>query len=87
MPGSGEPRCPDHDAPLKAQTIGQMVDQVLGMPEDARLMLLAPVIRGRKGEHAHIFQSLRAQGFIRVRVDGLVVDLDDVPELEKKQEA
>ena len=81
----GEPRCPDHDAPLKAQTIGQMVDQVLGMPEDARLMLLAPVIRGRKGEHAHIFQSLRAQGFIRVRVDGLVVDLDDVPELEKNK--
>jgi excinuclease ABC subunit A len=81
----GEPRCPDHDEPLKAQTIGQMVDQVLGMPEDARLMLLAPVIRGRKGEHAHIFQSLRAQGFIRVRVDGLVVDLDDVPELEKNK--
>ena len=85
MPGLANPVAPDHDAPLKAQTIGQMVDQVLGMPEDARLMLLAPVIRGRKGEHAHIFQSLRAQGFIRVRVDGLVVDLDDVPELEKNK--
>jgi len=81
----GEPRCPDHSEPLKAQTISQMVDQVLGLPESSKLMLLAPVVRGRKGEHAHIFQSLRAQGFIRVRVDGLVVDLDDVPELEKNK--
>lgn len=81
----GEPRCPDHNEPLKAQTISQMVDQVLALPEDSKLMLLAPVVRGRKGEHAHIFQSLRAQGFIRVRVDGLVVDLDDVPELEKNK--
>ena len=60
----GEPRCPDHNEPLKAQTISQMVDQVLALPEDSKLMLLAPVVRGRKGEHAHIFQSLRAQGFI-----------------------
>lgn len=81
----GEPRCPEHDEPLKAQTIGQMVDQVLALPEDSKLMLLAPIIRGRKGEHAHIFQNLRAQGFIRVRIDGLVVDLDDVPELEKNK--
>ncbi len=81
----GEPRCPDHNEPLKAQTISQMVDQVLALPEDFKLMLLAPVVRGRKGEHAHIFQSLRSQGFIRVRVDGLVVDLDDVPELEKNK--
>ena len=81
----GEPRCPDHNELLKAQTISQMVDQVLALPEDSKLMLLAPVVRGRKGEHAHIFQSLRAQGFIRVRVDGLVVDLDDVPELEKNK--
>lgn len=81
----GEPRCPDHNEPLKAQTISQMVDQVLALPENSKLMLLAPVVRGRKGEHAHVFQSLRAQGFIRVRVDGLVVDLDDVPELEKNK--
>ncbi len=81
----GEPRCPEHNEPLAAQTISQMVDQVLALPEDARLMLLAPIIRGRKGEHAHVFQGLRAQGFIRVRVDGLVVDLDDVPELEKNK--
>jgi len=81
----GEPRCPDHKEPLAAQTISQMVDQALALPEDTGLMLLAPIIRGRKGEHAHVFQSLRAQGFIRVRVDGLIVDLDDVPELEKNK--
>lgn len=81
----GEPRCPEHNEPLKAQTIGQMVDQVLTLPEDSKLMLLAPVVRGRKGEHAHIFQSLLAQGFIRARIDGLVVDLDDAPELEKNK--
>ncbi|HEB27829.1 MAG TPA: excinuclease ABC subunit UvrA [Porticoccus sp.] len=81
----GEPRCPEHSEPLKAQTIGQMVDQVLALPEDSKLMLLAPVVRGRKGEHAHIFQNLLAQGFIRARIDGLVVDLDDAPELEKNK--
>jgi|TARA_B110000503_G_scaffold24418_1_gene38532 excinuclease ABC subunit A len=82
---AGEPRCPDHDAPLKAQTISQMVDQVLALPCDSKLILLAPIIRDRKGEHAHIFQNMRAQGFIRARVDGLVVDLDDVPVLEKNK--
>ena len=82
---AGEPRCPDHGEPLQAQTISQMVDQVLALPENSKLLLLAPVIRDRKGEHLHIFQQLRAQGFVRVRVDGLVVDLDDVPELEKNK--
>ena len=81
----GEPRCPEHGEPLAAQTISQMVDQVLALPDESRLMLLAPIIRGRKGEHIHVFQTLRAQGFIRVRVDGLVVDLDDVPVLEKNK--
>ena len=81
----GEPRCPEHNEPLAAQTISQMVDQVLALPDESRLMLLAPIIRGRKGEHIHVFQTLRAQGFIRVRVDGLVVDLDDVPILEKNK--
>jgi len=81
----GEPRCPEHGEPLAAQTISQMVDQVLALPDESRLMLLAPIIRGRKGEHIHVFQTLRAQGFIRVRVDGLVVDLDDVPVLEKNR--
>lgn len=78
----GTPRCPDHDAPLEAQTIGQMVDTVLAMPEDKRLMLLAPVVRDRKGEHAQVFDALRAQGYVRVRVDGVVHEIDAVPKLE-----
>ena len=82
---AGEPKCPDHDAPLKAQTISQMVDQVLALPHDSKLILLAPIVRDRKGEHAHIFQNMRAQGFIRARIDGLVVDLDDIPSLEKNK--
>lgn len=81
----GEPRCPEHDEPLSAQTISEMVDQVLALPEGTKLMLLAPVIRDRKGEHLHVFDSLRRDGFVRVRVDGIVVDLDDVPQLDKKK--
>ena len=82
---AGEPKCPDHNTDLKAQTISQMVDQVLALPRDSKLMLLAPIIKDRKGEHAHIFQNMRAQGFIRARIDGLVVDLDDIPILEKNK--
>ncbi len=81
----GDPRCPAHDVTLKAQTITQMVDAVLSMPEGSKLMLLAPIVRDRKGEHLHIFEQMRAAGFIRVRVDGIVVDLDDVPALDKKK--
>ena len=81
----GDPRCPTHGVTLKAQTVTQMVDAVLAMPEGSKLMLLAPVVRDRKGEHLHIFEQLRAAGFIRVRVDGIVVDLDDVPTLDKKK--
>ena len=62
-----------------------MVDQVLAMPEDSKVMLLAPVVRDRKGEHHHVFESLRRDGFVRVRVDGLVVDLDDTqPSIKRK---
>ncbi|BES69878.1 excinuclease ABC subunit UvrA [Marinobacter nanhaiticus D15-8W] len=82
---AGEPRCPDHDQPLVAQTVSQMVDQVLAMPEDSKLMILAPVIRDRKGEHLQIFDNMRAQGFIRLRVDGRVYDIDDLPDLDKKK--
>ncbi|MGK2915717.1 MAG: excinuclease ABC subunit UvrA [Porticoccaceae bacterium] len=82
---AGEPRCPDHDEPLAAQTISQMVDQVLALGDDARLLLLAPLVRDRKGEHAQVFEQLRAQGFIRVRVDGRVCELDDLPTLEKNK--
>jgi excinuclease ABC subunit A len=81
----GDPRCPTHGVTLRAQTVSQMVDAVLAMPEGAKLMLLAPVVRDRKGEHLHIFQQMRAAGFIRARVDGILVDLDDVPELDKKR--
>jgi len=81
----GEPRCPEHEAPLAAQTVSQMVDQVLAMDEGSKLMLLAPVIREKKGEHLHLFDELRAQGFIRVRVDGRIYDMDDTPDLDKNK--
>ena len=81
----GEPRCPDHGLDLQAQTVSQMVDTVLAMPEDTKLMLLAPVVRDRKGEHLHLFEELRASGFVRARINGIVTDLDDVPELDKKK--
>ena len=81
----GEPRCPDHDLNLQAQTVSQMVDTVLALPDGANLMLLAPVVRDRKGEHLHVLEELRASGFVRARIDGIVTDLDDVPELDKKK--
>ncbi len=80
---AGTPRCPDHDEPLEAQTVSQMVDRVLKEPSGSRLMLLAPIIVERKGEHVHVFDELRAQGFVRVRVDGKVHDLDELPKLAK----
>ena len=78
----GEPRCPDHDIPLTAQTISQMVDQVLALPEGQKMMILAPVVRNRKGEHRQLFDNLAAQGYLRARVDGEVCDLSDPPPLE-----
>ncbi|MFC6670945.1 excinuclease ABC subunit UvrA [Marinobacterium aestuariivivens] len=82
---AGEPRCPDHDLPLAAQTVSQMVDQVMAMPEGSKLMLLAPVIQGRKGEHLHVLNELRTQGFVRARIDGIVTDLDSAPDLDKNR--
>jgi len=82
----GTPHCPDHGERLDAQTVSQMVDTVLNLPEGSRLMLLAPVIRNRKGEHANLLRDLRAQGFIRARIDGTVYDLDgDLPALGLRQ--
>jgi excinuclease ABC subunit A len=78
----GEPRCPEHDIPLAAQTISQMVDHVLEQPEGRRLMLLAPVVQGRKGEHLQLIDRLRREGFVRARIDGVVIELDQVPELD-----
>jgi excinuclease ABC subunit A len=81
----GEPRCPDHDRPLAAQTVTEMVDQVLALPEDTRLLLLAPMVRERKGEYQQLFEQLRARGFIRVRIDGTVYELDETPKLAKNR--
>ncbi len=79
----GEPRCPDHDVPLAAQTVSQMVDNVLSQPEGKRLMLLAPIIKERKGEHTKTLENLAScEGYIRARIDGEVVDLFDPPKLE-----
>ena len=79
---AGEPRCPDHDVVLTARTVSQMVDAVLARPPGERLMLLAPLVRGRKGEHHEVFESLRAGGFVRARVDGRIVELDAPPRLD-----
>ena len=81
----GEPRCPEHDQPLAAQTVTEMVDQILALEEGSRLLLLAPLVQERKGEHLHVFDQLRAQGFIRCRVDGQVYELDELPKLEKNK--
>jgi len=78
----GEPRCPTHNEPLSAQTVSQMVDNVLAQPEGQRMMLLAPIVKDRKGEHTKTLQNLAAQGYIRARIDGEVCDLSDPPKLE-----
>ena len=82
---AGEPRCPHHSEPLDAQTVSQMVDQAMALPEGSRIMVLAPVIVERKGEHLHVFKELLAGGFIRARIDGLVTDLDHPPALDKNK--
>ena len=82
---AGLPRCPEHKTDLEAQTISQMVDQVLALPEGTKLLLLAPVVRNRKGEHVKLFEELKAEGFLRARVDGEVYELDDVPALELRK--
>ena len=78
----GTPRCPTHDIGLEASTISQMVDQVLALPDDLRLMLIAPVVVNRKGEHVQLFINLQKQGFIRARINGEVYELDDPPKLD-----
>ena len=81
----GEPHCPDHKIKLEAQTVSQMVDKVMKLPADTRIMILAPIVRERKGEHLHVFNELRTSGFIRARVDGLVCEIDYPPALEKNK--
>ncbi len=87
---AGTPYCPDHDLPLQAQSVGQMVDAVLALPEDTRLLILAPVVRDRKGEFVELFEDMRARGYVRFRVGGdgrpgEVVEADDVPKLKKTE--
>ena len=82
---AGIPHCPDHHVPLEAQTVSQMVDLVLGREAETKLMLLAPVVRERKGEHISVFEEMRAQGFVRVRVNGTLYEIDDVPKLDKQK--
>ncbi|HHF7365824.1 TPA: excinuclease ABC subunit UvrA [Legionella bozemanae] len=77
----GEPRCPTHHVSLHAQTISQMVDQVLALPTDSKVMILAPVVRERKGEQVQLLQQLQAQGYVRARIDGVLYELDSPPKL------
>lgn len=81
----GSPHCPTHQQPLKAQTVAQMVDQVLAYEPETRLMILAPVVQDKKGEHHQLLKGLSAQGFVRARIDGEIADLDDLPVLDKNK--
>ncbi|HEC05139.1 MAG TPA: excinuclease ABC subunit UvrA [Thiothrix sp.] len=82
---AGEPKCPEHGGTLEAQTVSQMVDVVMALPEGSKLMLLAPVVRNRKGEHVQLFEELRSDGYLRVRIDGTIYEIDDVPKLELRK--
>ena len=82
---AGTPFCPDHDLPLRAQSVSQMVDAVLAMPEDTKLMILAPVMRDRKGEHTDLFAQMQSEGYVRFRIDGKVIEAADLPELKKNE--
>ncbi|UZD55146.1 excinuclease ABC subunit UvrA [Caldimonas aquatica] len=82
---AGTPFCPEHELPLEAQSVSQMVDAVLALPEDTKLMILAPVVRDRKGEFVELFQDMQAQGYVRFRVDGRIVEAPDVPALKKTE--
>jgi len=81
----GEPRCPDHNTVLEAQTISQMVDTVLELPQDIKVMILAPMIQDRKGEHVQLLEGLKADGYIRARIDGAIVELDQAPKLSLRR--
>lgn len=81
----GQPRCPQHGNVLEAQTISQMVDTVLAMPADTKVMILAPVVRERKGEHVELLQELRSQGFVRARIDGEMIEIDQIPQLDLRK--
>ncbi|MED5385869.1 MAG: excinuclease ABC subunit UvrA [Pseudomonadota bacterium] len=81
----GEPHCPTHNMKLEAQTVSQMVDKVMALPAESRIMVLAPIVRKRKGQHVHVFNELRTSGFIRARVNGLICEIEYPPDLEKNK--
>src|SRR5579872_1175215 len=81
----GQPKCPEHGHILEAQTVSQMVDVVLALPEDTKVMILAPVVRERKGEHVELLQELRSQGYVRARIDGEMIELDHPPKLDLRR--
>ncbi|HCY16098.1 MAG TPA: excinuclease ABC subunit UvrA [Curvibacter sp.] len=82
---AGTPYCPDHNLPLQAQTVSQMVDAVLALPADTRLMILAPLAREKKGEFSEVFEDMQAQGYVRFRVDGVACNFDELPQLKKTE--
>jgi len=82
---AGTPFCPNHDLPLQAQSVSEMVDTVLALPEDTKLMILAPVARDRKGEFVDLFTEMQSQGYVRFRVDGTAYEFDDLPKLKKTE--
>jgi excinuclease ABC subunit A len=81
----GTPKCPEHNTTLEAQTISQMIDNVLTLPEDTKVMVLSPIVRNRKGEHLQLMEQLKGQGFVRVRINNVIYELDDVPLLDKRK--
>ncbi|HCF74840.1 MAG TPA: excinuclease ABC subunit UvrA, partial [Gammaproteobacteria bacterium] len=81
----GEPCCPEHGSALNASTVSEMVDRVMALPEGTRLLLLAPVVQERKGEYQQLLGGLQSQGYVRVRVDGTVFELDEIPTIDKKR--
>jgi excinuclease ABC subunit A len=83
---AGTPRCPEHGSTLEAQSVSQMVDQTLALPQESRILLLAPVVKSRKGEHAQVLEQLKAAGFLRVRIDGRTCEIDDLPKIDKRKQ-
>ena len=82
---AGTPMCPDHNVSLEGQTSNQICDKILELPKDTKLMILAPLIKEQKGEHLHIFEELKMQGYVRMRVNGITVDVEDNPKLNKNK--
>ena len=82
---AGTPRCPDHGDSLEGQTSNQICDQIIKINQKSRLLILAPIITNQKGEHLHVFEELKVQGYVRVRVNNIVVDIDDIPKLNKNK--